>query len=38
LKVVEGQDVVDKISRVPHKRQDKPQKDVVLNAVKIERE
>ena len=35
--VVEGQDVVDKITKVPRNRQDKPNKDVVLNAVKIER-
>jgi peptidyl-prolyl cis-trans isomerase A (cyclophilin A) len=35
--VVEGQDVVDKITKVPRGRQDKPSKDVVLNDVKIER-
>ena len=35
--VVEGQDVVDKISKVPRNRQDRPDKDVVLNAVTIER-
>ena len=35
--VVEGQDVVDKITKVPRNRQDKPQKDVVLNSVQIER-
>jgi peptidyl-prolyl cis-trans isomerase A (cyclophilin A) len=35
--VVEGQDVVDKITKLPRNRQDKPNKDVVLNAVKIER-
>ena len=35
--VVEGQDVVDKITQVPRNRQDKPNKYVVLNAVKIER-
>ena len=35
--VVEGQDVVDKITRLPRNRQDKPNKDVVLNSVKIER-
>jgi len=35
--VVEGQDVVDKITRVPRGRQDKPNQDVVLNAVTIER-
>jgi peptidyl-prolyl cis-trans isomerase A (cyclophilin A) len=35
--VVEGQDIVDKISKVPRGRQDKPNQDVVLNAVTIER-
>ena len=35
--VVEGQDIVDKISNVPRNRQDRPNKDVVINAVKIER-
>ena len=35
--VVEGQDVADKITELPRNRQDKPNKDVVLNAVKIER-
>ena len=35
--VVEGQDVVDKITKVPRTRQDRPNKDVVLNAVTIER-
>jgi peptidyl-prolyl cis-trans isomerase A (cyclophilin A) len=35
--VVEGQDVVDKITKLPRNRQDKPNKDVVLSAVKIER-
>lgn len=35
--VVEGQDVVDKITRVPRNRQDRPAKDVVLNSVTIER-
>src|SRR6201987_1648182 len=35
--VVEGQDIVDKISTVPRGAQDKPKKDVALNAVKIER-
>jgi peptidyl-prolyl cis-trans isomerase A (cyclophilin A) len=35
--VVEGQDVADKITKVPRSRQDKPNKDVVLNSVKIER-
>jgi len=35
--VVEGQDVADKITKVPRSRQDKPVKDVVLNSVTIER-
>jgi peptidyl-prolyl cis-trans isomerase A (cyclophilin A) len=35
--VVEGQDVADKITKLPRNRQDKPNKDVVLNSVKIER-
>ncbi len=35
--VVEGQEVADRISEVPRNRQDKPLKDVVLNAVRIER-
>jgi len=35
--VVEGQDIVDKITKVPRGRQDKPDKDVVLNSVQIER-
>jgi peptidyl-prolyl cis-trans isomerase A (cyclophilin A) len=35
--VVEGQDVADKITKLPRNRQDKPDKDVVLNAVTIER-
>ncbi len=35
--VVEGQDVVDKIVNVPRNRQDKPNTDVKLNSVKIER-
>ncbi|HZP21812.1 MAG TPA: peptidylprolyl isomerase [Terriglobales bacterium] len=35
--VVEGQDVVENISKAPRNRQDKPNKDVVLNSVKIER-
>ena len=35
--VVEGQDVIDKITKVPRNRQDRPNKDVVLNDVKIER-
>jgi peptidyl-prolyl cis-trans isomerase A (cyclophilin A) len=35
--VVEGQDVVDKIANVPRSRQDKPNKDVVVQSVVIER-
>ena len=35
--VVEGQDVADKITKLPRNRQDKPNSDVVLNSVKIER-
>ena len=35
--VVEGQDVVDKIATVPRGRQDRPNKDVVLQSVTIER-
>jgi len=35
--VVEGQDVVDKITAVPRNRQDKPAKDVALTSVVIER-
>ena len=35
--VIEGQDVVDKISKLPRGRQDKPNNDVVLNSVTIER-
>ncbi len=35
--VVEGQDVVDKISQVPRNRQDKPNTDVKINSLKIER-
>lgn len=35
--VVEGQDIVEKISKVARNRQDRPNKDVVVNAVKIER-
>jgi len=35
--VVEGQDIADKISKLPRNRQDKPDTDVVLNSVKIER-
>jgi peptidyl-prolyl cis-trans isomerase A (cyclophilin A) len=36
--VVEGQDVVDKITKVPRNRQDRPSKDVVLKTVTILRE
>src|ERR1700757_167041 len=35
--VVEGQDVADKISNVARNRQDKPNKDVVVKSVVIER-
>jgi peptidyl-prolyl cis-trans isomerase A (cyclophilin A) len=35
--VVEGQEVVNKIVKVPRGRQDKPTKDVVLESVTIER-
>jgi peptidyl-prolyl cis-trans isomerase A (cyclophilin A) len=35
--VIEGQDVVDKIVNVPRGRNDRPNKDVVLKSVKIER-
>jgi peptidyl-prolyl cis-trans isomerase A (cyclophilin A) len=35
--VVEGQEVVDKITRVQRNAQDRPAKDIVLTAVKIER-
>jgi peptidyl-prolyl cis-trans isomerase A (cyclophilin A) len=35
--VIEGQDIVDKITKLPRNRQDKPNKDVVLNSVTIER-
>ena len=35
--VVEGQDITDKISKVPRGQQDKPNKDVVLTSVTIER-
>jgi peptidyl-prolyl cis-trans isomerase A (cyclophilin A) len=35
--VVEGQDVVEKIVSVPRNRQDKPNKDVVVQSVVIER-
>jgi peptidyl-prolyl cis-trans isomerase A (cyclophilin A) len=35
--VVEGQDVVKKISEVPRNRQDRPAKDVVVKKVTIEK-
>jgi peptidyl-prolyl cis-trans isomerase A (cyclophilin A) len=35
--VVEGYDVVEKISKAPRGRNDKPNKDVVVKSVKIER-
>ncbi|MEO7649767.1 MAG: peptidylprolyl isomerase [Bryobacteraceae bacterium] len=35
--VVEGYDVVEKISKLPRGGQDRPNKDVVLTSVKIER-
>jgi peptidyl-prolyl cis-trans isomerase A (cyclophilin A) len=35
--VVEGQDVVDKITSLPRNRQDRPMKDVVLKSVTIEK-
>jgi hypothetical protein len=35
--VVEGQDVIEKIVNTPRSRQDKPLKDVLLQAVVIER-
>jgi peptidyl-prolyl cis-trans isomerase A (cyclophilin A) len=35
--VIEGQDVVDKITATPRNRQDRPDKDVVLQSVTIER-
>jgi peptidyl-prolyl cis-trans isomerase A (cyclophilin A) len=35
--VVEGYDVVEKISRVPRNSQDRPNKEVKINSLKIER-
>jgi peptidyl-prolyl cis-trans isomerase A (cyclophilin A) len=35
--VIEGQDVVKKISEVPRNRQDKPNKDVLVKTITIER-
>src|SRR4249919_410354 len=36
--VIEGQDIADKISNVARNKQDRPNTDVVLKSVKIERE
>jgi peptidyl-prolyl cis-trans isomerase A (cyclophilin A) len=35
--VIEGQDIADKISNLPRNRQDKPNKDVTITTVKIDR-
>jgi peptidyl-prolyl cis-trans isomerase A (cyclophilin A) len=35
--VVEGQEIVEKISKSPRNRQDRPNEDVVVNAIRIER-
>ena len=35
--VVEGHDVVEKVSKLPRNRQDRPNKDVVVQSVAIER-
>jgi len=35
--VIEGQDIADKISKVPRGAQDKPAKQVVLESVSIDR-
>jgi peptidyl-prolyl cis-trans isomerase A (cyclophilin A) len=35
--VVDGQDVVDKITTLPRGAQDRPKKDIAINAVKVER-
>jgi peptidyl-prolyl cis-trans isomerase A (cyclophilin A) len=35
--VVDGQDVVNKITSLPRNSQDRPKKDVTVNSVKIER-
>ncbi|HEX9111315.1 MAG TPA: peptidylprolyl isomerase [Terriglobales bacterium] len=35
--VVEGHEVVEKVSKVPRNRQDRPNKDVVVQSVTIER-
>ena len=35
--VVEGYDVVEKISKVPRNSQDKPKTEVKINSVKIEK-
>jgi len=34
--VIEGQDIVEKISKVPRNSQDRPHKEIALNAVRIE--
>jgi peptidyl-prolyl cis-trans isomerase A (cyclophilin A) len=36
--VIEGQDIVSKISLVPRDRKDRPNQDVTVNAIRIERE
>src|SRR3954464_14953430 len=35
--VIEGQEIVNKIANAPRGRQDKPNKDIVLNSITIER-
>jgi len=35
--VIEGQDIVTKISAVPRDRKDRPSQDIVVNAIRIER-
>jgi peptidyl-prolyl cis-trans isomerase A (cyclophilin A) len=35
--VVEGYEIVEKISKVARNRQDRPSKDIVVKSVKIER-
>jgi peptidyl-prolyl cis-trans isomerase A (cyclophilin A) len=34
--VIQGQDIVDKIANAPRNRQDKPNKDIVINSIAIE--
>jgi peptidyl-prolyl cis-trans isomerase A (cyclophilin A) len=34
--VIEGQEIADKISKAPRNNQDRPQKEIAINAVKIE--